>query len=67
MLEQLDSGPPMPENHLSVPLPGWLTDVEAWEAACAHDRSVLGQVLEEVRAMSGNREQAKVKHLLYLA
>ncbi|WP_242510206.1 helicase-related protein [Halorhodospira halophila] len=67
MLDRLASPLPRPRNHLSVPLPEWLTDPDAWETACAHDRQVLAEVLEQVRSLSAAREQAKVERLLSLA
>ena len=54
----------LPENKLSIPLPDWLSDKKAHEAACSHDWKIYKQIYALVKKMSDGREQEKV-NLIY--
>jgi hypothetical protein len=56
-----------PANHLTVPVPDWLTDPEAHRRACEHDIAVYQQVLLLAGQLSDRREAAKVELLRTLA
>ncbi len=60
------SGKP-PKSKLDTELPDWLQESDAHAAACEHDRSIYSEIYQQVRRLSGAREEAKVEQLLKLA
>lgn len=56
----------IPENRLSIQLPGWLTDPGEHRQACEHDLAIYRQILTLTMSMSDRREQTKAAHLLRL-
>lgn len=53
----------LPENKLSVPLPEWLSDVEAHAEACRHDLKIYNQIGKLALEISDARERAKARLL----
>jgi len=56
----------IPENHLGIPLPNWLSDSDAHRKACRDEVEVYRRILTLLTQMSDHRESSKVKHLLDL-
>lgn len=56
----------LPENGLSIELPGWLTDADAHRAMCEHDSAIYAEIHSLVFKLSGQRERRKAEHLVGL-
>ncbi|WP_258230053.1 SNF2-related protein [Pseudomonas putida] len=67
MLERITRlGGKVPENHLGISLPSWLTDNEEHRRACEAECAVYQEILSRLEKMSGKREERKVDLLLGL-
>ncbi|MBC3489498.1 helicase [Pseudomonas taiwanensis] len=53
----------IPENHLGITLPSWLTDASEHARACDEECSIYAAILERLKRMSGHREMRKVELL----
>jgi hypothetical protein len=56
----------LPENHLSIPLPPFLTDLQEHQTAIEEEMTLYREIMERVQHMSDAREQGKVQLLLTL-
>jgi hypothetical protein len=65
LLALRDEGPP--ELTLTCDLPDFLTDAAAWRHACEAEHRIYSEILDEARALSSAREQAKADLLRQLA
>ncbi len=56
----------IPENHLGVELPRWLSDPAEHRRACEEECLLYTAILERLERMSGHREKRKVQFLIEL-
>jgi superfamily II DNA or RNA helicase len=56
----------IPENHLGITLPSWLSDSLDHERACDEECSIYAAIRDRLERMSGHREARKVNLLVEL-
>ncbi|VVM71911.1 hypothetical protein PS673_01820 [Pseudomonas fluorescens] len=56
----------IPENHLGITLPSWLSDSSEHERACEEECSIYAAIRDRLERMSGHREARKVNLLVEL-
>lgn len=52
-----------PDSNLDCELPTWLSEEDAWRAACDAEVEIYETILHRLASMSLSRERAKAKHL----
>lgn len=56
----------LPETNLSIPLPDWLRDKQAWQRACDEELDVLEHIAGLARQISDARERGKARQIARL-